>query len=367
MFELVVGSKHHAAGAVTALDTAGHEYLVIAAKATWSIPQPGARPRPLSPEPLVDTDQYHGEPGQSAMRYGSDFARHKARCDVLFDACAHPPEPPATEVIAAWRVGVLQKGLRAVGPRKWRMLLGVPRLTAPDPFERMPLHHGLAFGGTRSYRHGGQMLADVLPDNPAGIGWAGPQTTDQLHDSPAPSLEAVDDPVRDPRDKYAPVAFSPIARHWMPRVQLAGTYDEQWQRDVFPLLPHDFDEGFHQCAPADQQMPYPAGGEEVTLLHLLAGRPHVRFNLPRLNGLGMRVLRTDYSEEVLQPVVDTLFFEPDAGRFSAVWRASLRLRRRLQEIGTVVVGPADPNWWAAKRRGQEKGCAGCGPASGAAA
>ncbi|WP_230675146.1 hypothetical protein [Ralstonia solanacearum] len=72
-----------------------------------------------------------------------------------------------------------------------------------------------------------------------------------------------------------------------------------------------------------------------------------------------RVLRKDYSTEMPEAVVDTLYFEPDAGRFSAVWRASVPIRRRLHEFDTVAIGPIDPAWWEAKQTGQAGGCEGC--------
>lgn len=89
--EVVCSSKHLATSITTALDVEGREHLVVVAKATWRIPAPGERPRPLPPEALAHADLFHGAPGESAMRYGSDFVRHKPRCDVLFDACAHSP------------------------------------------------------------------------------------------------------------------------------------------------------------------------------------------------------------------------------------------------------------------------------------
>jgi hypothetical protein len=43
--------------------------------------------------------------------------------------------------------------------------------------------------------------------------------------------------------------------------------------------------------------------------------------------------------------IDTVLFEPDAGRFSVVWRASLLLRRDIFELSEVVVGHMSPAWW----------------------
>lgn len=356
---VVCESRRLATGITTALDAAGREHLVIVTKATWQIPQPGQRPRPLSPQPLSYSDQFYAEPGESALRYGDDFAHHKPRCDVLFDACARPPGGQPVKALAVQvEVGTMTKLIKVLGPRYWKKRLGLYRLSAPAEFTQLPLHYGHAFGGTHSHSTpDGHPQADTYPDNPVGMGWLAASNSD-LADSPAPSLEAFDAPVQQPAGHYPAMALSAIARHWPQRMRYAGTCDDAWRASQFPFLPEDFDPSYHQCAPLDQQIDYPRGGEPVGLTHLLADRPTVRFNLPDLQH-SVRVLRTDYSVEHLQPPVDTLFFETEANRFSVVWRASTPIRRRIQEIDTVAVGPVDPHWWEARSLGLSADCTDC--------
>lgn len=312
-------------------------------------------------------DIFAGDPANSALLYGADTARFKPRCDVLFNASAHAPDGAAvTELGVGWQVGPLRKGLRVVGQRYWKKRFGLLSLTEPEPFTAMPLHFGMAFGGTRTYRKGRGKEAIVLSDaqleNPIGLGWFGGHADEDIDGQPAPCLEALGEPIRKPDGKVKPAAFSAIARHWQPRAGFAGTYDEQWQRDVFPFLPEDFDDQFNQCAPADQQMAYPVGGEEVIMRNMMPARPYVRFRLPRLDNVAMRIVRNDYTSEQVLPPVDTLYFEPDAARFTAVWRASVPVRRRLHEFATVAVGPASAEFWEQKALGPD-GCAGCGGGS----
>lgn len=359
--ELVVASKNLIAEVVPALDVEGREHLVIVVKASWRIPAAGQRPMPIPPSPFEPSDVYAGEPGQSAMLYGSDLVRFKPRCDVLFNAQAHSPTgEPVTEMLVGWRVGALEKGLRVIGPRTWQRTLGWTSLSSPEPFIKMPLHFGLAFGGTRSWEKGSEEWSEALLSNPSGIGWFGKQSKDQIDGAPAPCLESIMEPVSKPDGNHIPSAFSAVGRHWAPRKDYAGTYDEQWQRDVAPFLPADFDEHFHQCAPEDQQMDYPQGGESVVLKHMMAGRPDVRFALPRLDHMKVRVMRTDYSTEEPPVLADTLYFEPDDERFSVVWRSSIPIRRRIQEFEAVAIGPINSQWWSAKTSGVQSGCAGCG-------
>ena len=365
--EILVASKHLIAEMTTALDVKGREHLVLVIKASWQIPLAGQRPRPIAPSPLSPADEFYGAPGESAMRYGGDFARFKPRCDVLLDACAHAPDgKPVRELLVGFKLGKLQKGIKVLGPRTWRKRLGMLGLSDPEPFVSMPLHYGMAFGGTRQYpKSRDETLSEALLENPSGIGWAGPQTSGNLDDVPAPSLEAMGDPITSPTGKHKPTAFSAVGRHWQPRPQYAGTYDAKWLHDVCPFLPEDFDEQYNQCAPQDQQIDYPKGGEEVVLANMVPGRSSVHFQLPRLDTMQVRILRKDYTIDVPTAVVDTLYFEPDQGRFSAVWRVSVPIKRRIQEFDIVAIGPVDVDWWHNKIMGLDgEGCAGCGSSAG---
>jgi len=360
--EIVCPSRLLETAVSTALDVKGREHLIVVIKATWRLPDAGQRPRPLKPQPLAYEDDYYGAPGESAMRYGDDFARFKPRCDVLFDSLAHAPAGrPVTSLGVGVRVGGLAKSLKVHGPRKWESGVFGQAISAAEPFVAMPLHYGLAFGGTRSYKSGdGKTLTEALLDNPAGIGWYGAKTQNQLGGQPAASLECFDESTGQSSGRFRPVALSAIGRHWAQRSRYAGTYDKAWFDTVRPFLPEDFDERFHQCAPEDQQIDYPRGGEPVKLVNLVADKPQLEFTLPPLKHVRVRILRSDYTTEEPDTHVDTLFFETEQNRFSAVWRASTPIRRRIQEFDTIAVGPVDNEWWRAKTLGIDGDCAGCG-------
>jgi hypothetical protein len=359
--ELIVNNKWLKASVSTAFDVTGQEHLVIITKATWAIPGEGQRPRPIAPVEFSYSDQYRGEPGVSSLIYGNDFALHKPACDVLFDAYAHSPTgQPVKTLSAGFQIGSLTKAIQVHGTRYWRQNLGIMSLSTAEPFTRMPLHYDLAFGGSlvRTPTDANSTVDTYLP-NPIGIGWASSHTRKQLVNQRAPSLEYATDMIKRWNGNHRPAALGAIGSHWQERAQFAGTMNEHWQKNIFPFLPEDFDSRFHQAAPHDQQMPYPEGNETVILINLMQNRPRVEFQLPGIGFMPVRILRKDYSSELLQAVADTLFFEPEEKRFSVVWRTKTPLRKNLREIDCVAAGKVSAEWWRNRSMGTDD-CVTCG-------
>lgn len=366
-----VHASPHIAAEVTAFtDKTGWEHVLVVMKATYAIPEPkgaGAAqipplrtPQLLAPQPLAMKDDYDGEAGLSAPLYENDFASRKACCDVLFKAHAHAPEgKPVRQLDVAVRVGSMSKAVHVVGNRTWEKDLLFIRSSAPQPFVTMPLHYGRAFGGCTAYEENGQRMEEGYLPNPVGTGYSKRKSLETLYGMALPNLEMPGRPLQRPDEPYPALALSPTARNFYPRYTYAGTYDAHWKNELAPFLPQDFDERYFQCAPQDQQMPYPQGGEEVCLINMMHERPEVRFTLPPLGGRIVRVLGHDLSITEVEAVPDTLFFEPDERRFSVVWRASKRLGHKgLHELRMVVAGDICPQWWDAVQLGSV-GCAGC--------
>ncbi len=137
-----------------------------------------------------------------------------------------------------------------------------------------------------------------------------------------------------PNQAYAPMSFGPLGRNWAQRACYAGTYDANWQENIFPFLPTDFDERYFQSAPADQQLDVFHGGQSVSLLNLthpaLTPSGRLDFALP---DLGMTA-RCEYKNGVPGTYArraDTLLLEPDKQRFCVVWQ-----RDWLHSIGLVA-------------------------------
>lgn len=342
----------------TVLDRRGREHLLLVAKATYRFGKEGRSPE-LAPEahPIAYTDTFVGELGLSAPVYESDFSLKKHRCDVILDATAHSPGGRVVgELEVSARVGSMTKQFLVVGDRTWQRGLSRVTPSRAEPFTSMPLHYGRAFGGSQRLLPDDAL--DVYPANPVGRGFCSDPNARIVDALPMPNTESLHARLRAPNDAGRPLAFGPVGRHWHPRKTHAGTYDANWRANIFPFLPEDFDEAFFQCAPADQQIDFIQGGEEVLLKHLSPDHPVIAFALPRPN-LKIQLLSTARQAVELCPRVDTVFIEPEQRRFTLVYRASLPLDRRgLFGIRTIAAGPVCMQWWKSQVLGT--GDCGCG-------
>jgi hypothetical protein len=340
-----------AAGYTVALDKDGHEHVVVVVKGTFTMPRPGETPKLADEQvPLVDADQFTGEPGRSATLVECDYVLEKPRCDVLLNGAAYAPGGRPVEGIAVGlQVGAWRKSFAVRGNRMWRRSGIGYAPSEPEPFERLPISYDNAFGGTDERMRDPAQVRSYVP-NPVGRGWHHHIYPELVTGAAVSNTEEIRDPVRDPGGWYRPMAFGPIGRGWPSRIRYAGTYDQNWQDKVFPFLPADFDAQYFQCAAEDQQIPHLRGGEQVLLINLTPdGRRE--FALPSVE-MPAVFFRRRAERVAMKGTLDTLVFEPDAERFSMVWRASLKLHRNVFELSRVVVGQMPRAWWRSIQTGK---------------
>lgn len=343
----IINATSMVAGYTLGREPSGRESVIVAVRGTFKIPPNGdAAEIHEEQAPLIAADEFTGEPGRSAPLYESDYPPHKPRCDVLLNGSAYAPNgKPAQQVTVVMRVGSVTKSFNVIGDRVWRQ--GAVGFTPSEPkfFTVKRISYDVAFGG----------IDESNPEKPryysanhAGVGYHHSLSTSAVVDSPVPNTEEINNPVTDPRGKYQPMAFGPIGRSWTPRPSFAGTYDQNWIDNICPFLPADFKEDYYQSAPADQQMPYPRGGEEITLVNLTPeGR--VSFVLPRMP-VPIEFTDSSYEPVVKDGVIDTIILEPDEQRFMIIWRASYPIRRNVLEMRNVVVGKMPKGWYRAREK-----------------
>lgn len=330
-------------------DKDARDSLVVVVKGTFRIPLDGGE-AVLADEqkPLIMADTFSGEPGFSAPIYEADFAHIKPRCDILLIGSAHAPKGQAvTQLPVGLKVGPMVKSFNVVGDREWQLNGLAVSASKPTPFVRMPISYDRAYGGTDNAHEDPNQHSAFMP-NPVGRGYR--RIFDRIEGLPLPNTEEVNKPITSPKGDYRPMSFGVIGRNWLPRYPLAGTYDQNWIDNIFPFLPPDFDNGYFQAAPPDQQTPYLRGGEEVALVNL-APQDRLYFKLPKLDMPIVFFYKKGGRHETTG-VIDTLLLEPDAGVFSICWRASLPLKKNMFEIPQVLAGKMSPAWWRARELGK---------------
>ncbi|HET6470117.1 MAG TPA: DUF2169 domain-containing protein, partial [Geminicoccaceae bacterium] len=316
------------AGYTMGIDPSAREHVVVAVKGTFRIPADGGSATLAPPEeqvPLVMADRFTGEPGFSAPLYEADFPLRKPRCDVLLNATAWAPGGrPATRVRIGVKLGAWFKTFEVVGERIWQRSGVSAAPSRPAEFLQQPITYDVAFGGVDRLDPDPAHHAAYMA-NPIGRGWHQDRNVARLEGAPVPNTEAVGEPVSVPWGRHRPMGLGPLGRGWQPRLAWAGTYDQHWLDNVFPFLPPDFDDRYHQAAPEDQQIEHPVGGEEVTLVNLTPeGR--TAFRLPQVE-VPVVFFRKEGGREETAAKLDTILIEPNLERLMLTWRASLPLRR----------------------------------------
>ena len=319
-------------------DRDGRELLIVAVKATFVIPdRPNDEPKFADEQvPLVKADTFTGEPGYSAPIYESDYAHRKPNCDVLLNGRAYAPQGKKAERFpVSLRVGTMEKSFDVVGNRQWKRGILLVDSTYPEPFTLMPISYDNAFGGVDRSQDD-PLKHRWYPSNHAGVGYHEYLDEEFVDGKPLPNTEETGRKVTHPQGKYRPMSFGPTGRAWQPRPLFAGTYDQEWLDNQAPFWPDNFDYRYFQAAPADQQMPYPRGGEEVVLTGLTP-QGLTRFRLPRWEEPVVMVPADGRPFEV-DTVIDTVFIEPDLKRLTLTRRAALPMRRSCFDINQTVIG-----------------------------
>jgi hypothetical protein len=375
------------------IDPDGDIYHVVVTRVSYSLAgmdYSGAElpvPRLLPPEEqgeLVTSDQYRGEVNYSSVLQESDFAPYKPLCDVILaNAIAYAPQGQSSKCwVAGFKFGnAILKKLQVTGPRSLKEGVTGWQLSEPEPALSVPLCYELAYGGpnvvpvhdlAKTEEEDAKLPAYYDP-NPIGAGRLGgrdtkvwikqqcelfakdknklsAEETAQVELLPyvlseeglyrAPQIEEYEKPFDPSQQDYPTVGVGPIARWWLPRRKYAGTHDERWKQTQWPKSPLDHDYRYWNCAPEDQQISYPKGGEEIALANLT---PHhapdggpIRFALP--NEQLQVLVRMQAGPMLTMPILtDTVVIDFATGRLSMTARVLIPadLEVRKLQIGTA--------------------------------
>jgi hypothetical protein len=314
-------------------DLDGAERWIVVVKGTFDVGKDGRLREAGEQSPPGRAPVWTGEPGLSSLEADTDFVLERTGTDILIQGHAYATRGRSVpSVEAGFRIGRLQKLIRAFGVRAW--MRGSHRGVVPGParpLDRVPLVYEEAFGGIDPDAPRG--AAPQSMQNPAGRGFR--HDVRALIDRPAHRLDHLkEDGHGGPYDR-PPAGFGPIAPSWTPRAQLAGTYDETWKKRRAPLWPKDLDLRFFRSAPPDQQLPtFLLGGEIIELFNLTPDS-YLRVQVPDLS-LTMRTIFTD-GEESTKAHLHTVVLRPDEARAQLIWYASCRCHGREHRLTRAIV------------------------------
>jgi hypothetical protein len=316
------------------IDKEGNKLWMVVVKAAFDVSPDGRCYLSGLAEPVRPVAKPFGEFGKSSVRYEADLLGPKPRTDILVlgDAVA-PQGRMARALDVVLQVGSVRKTLRVTGNRTWEAnLVGGLRMSDPEPFERIPITYERAYGGwdtsasdERDHR--------LEARNPVGTGFAV-----RVENSRGASLPNVEDPerlIRTWSDRPAPAGFNVVDCAWSPRRELAGTYDDKWRQQRFPMWAEDFNPRYHNCAPRDQQTPaFLRGGERVDVIHMSPGGK-LSFTLPRID----LAFRTRFGGERIdhEGQLCTVLIEPNRGRLVMAWQTTIVCNRRADELDETLV------------------------------
>ncbi|HLT35807.1 MAG TPA: DUF2169 domain-containing protein [Enhygromyxa sp.] len=326
-------------------DGQGGEAVLVVVKASFTIDQHG---EPQLAESQVDVrlvDEPRPDCKHPSPLWDSDLCLLKPRVDLLLDAIAYAPHGRAAEqvfvelhVMDPSSTSLLSKTLLVSGDRAW----DGEAPTRPMPFVSMPLRWERAYGGTRSREQ-------VDERNPLGIGHLGARSTDPSCRSELPNIEDPGATLIRRDGSSVPAGFGTVARAWLPRRALAGTFDEGWKRRRWPLAPRDFDPSFHQSAAPNQQLERYLGDEQVRLVNLTPEGEWC-FRLPRID-VPVHLLHADRLERA-ELRVDTVEIEPELRRVVVTGRVAIAVEPRRLPLEEIVLGHVTRARLEARRTGK---------------
>ncbi|MFO0553828.1 MAG: DUF2169 domain-containing protein [Polyangiaceae bacterium] len=297
----------------------GRCFVTTVVKATFEIVHDGVMTL-CDPSPIAETDQRRHEGPHASIARASDLALFLSTPEIVADAIAFAPAGQPISHLAA-RIAVQRGGKSLFNKRV--DVVGDRRAQAgslpspPMPFQSMPLVYERAFGGP------------THPENPAGTGLM----PDGGGWYTLPNLVSA-------RDPGAVVGFGPLAAMWPVRsARLAPGVLEMVtaMSGQVPELPHDFDAGFFQSAPADQRVEKLIGGELIAMFCMHPDCEALRCYVPFLRGVAMA--QTSAGERLPLPLrLDTIHLVPHELRAELVFRGASSFR--VDQLEGLRVGGA---------------------------
>jgi hypothetical protein len=293
----------------------GSWFYTFVCKATFTL-QPGKLVAAAEQQPVHEVDRPWSDTIHS-LYAAADLAPRKPRADVVLIGNAYAPAgATTTKLRARLAVGEIDKTIevRTDGTlqRDGSWLEGAP-------FTSLPLLYERAAGGPGT-------------DNPVGVPFAQDaqgsiRLPNLLH--PGASLGR-DAPVK-------PIGFGPLAARWPSRWSRLGRHADGFNPDAWydKPLPQDFDHGFFNAAPVDQQLTALRPDERLTLDNLHPRHAQLTAVLP---GIRLRAkVSAPAGERTVDAIADSLWIDTARSLCCVTFRGQIALTAGAYEPGWIVV------------------------------
>lgn len=254
-------------------------------------------------------DVFVADNPDASLHYANDFVVYKPKADLTLSGVAYP-QAGKGGCRVTFAVGDWKKSLAIFNDRFWHW----GTASQPEPFSaesrEIPLTYENAYGG------------DSFTKNPVGKGAKHSRVDADYDSQPLPNIENVDHYLTSPSQKTDPAGFAPLKTGWGDRTALTGTYGDKWLKEEFPGFPKDFNWGYFNSAPQDQQVEYLSGDETLYFENLRPETPSLSSQLPairpRLFVTGIVNEQEVFSEVTLR--LDTLHVDMETQKVYLLWR-----------------------------------------------
>jgi len=148
-------------------DKDGVNLISGAVKATFGMPDVKTADEQL---PVLDINEYYGEPGKSSIKYPYDLVLGKANTDIGLIGTAYSPDKmPVERFDVSLEIGNVKKNIAVFGDREWEKDIVGFTMTKPKRFTEMPITYELAFGGIDD-THEDEKKHGMYEKNAVGVG-----------------------------------------------------------------------------------------------------------------------------------------------------------------------------------------------------
>lgn len=322
-------------------DEEGVPQVVPLIQGTWHIGPKGKLSWLEKQPPVRLAGDWRGDPANTSMRLEPQIAFCKpAGTDVVLLGHAHAPERGATQSQVGLKLGSAQKVARVLGDRHLRRGVGGLSISAPAPFDRIPIVYERAFGGwDRRHEDAAQHRCEWR--NPVGVGFLDERLRVD-HEQALPNFEDPEHPYGGLGDTPPPAGFGFISPDWQPRQALAGTYDETWSQTRKPLLARDFKRSFFNAAsPGLVTQGHLQGQEEAVVLGA-SPEGRLAFFLPARGAPRCWIETRARRRVALEPLLDTVIIDLDLRALTLIWRSPWSSANGLHDVRSIELQIARP-------------------------